>query len=137
MRQPLGGWENGLSPETINNFRQNSPELVIRDAKEMLGLDDDQCNVLKNILLARGINKWLKARLDIIKLKNDIKDEIVELQKIYQKWNPAHKQTMRILTRVRSDIRAICHQNRWVEWANIASAEKARKRGFIIRGKRS
>jgi len=97
MRRKLGGWEDGLTPKTINNFRQNSPELIIRDAKNFLGLNDKQCEILKNILLARGVNKWLKARRDIIKFKNEIKQEIIELQSSYQKWNPVHKSTLKLM----------------------------------------
>lgn len=127
MRKPLGGWENGLTPETINNFRQNSPELVIRDAKRMLKLTDDEGEILRQILLARGINKWLKARRDIIKLKDEIKIEIKKLQQTYEKWNPEHKTRLKMLNYFRQRLRKICHQPRWVEWPQIASAEKAEK----------
>ncbi len=76
MHSELGGWEYNLSPDTIYSFRQNSPELIIRDAKRMLHLNDDQLEILRRILLARGVNKWFKARRYIIKLKHAIKKQI-------------------------------------------------------------
>lgn len=133
MRKPQGGWEEGLAPETINNFRQNSPELVIRDAKRMLGLNDKQCEILRQILLARGINKWLKARRDIIAFKHEIKEEIKELQFRYEKWNPVHKATLKLMNKYRQRLRKICHQERWVEWPNIANPSKAEKQ-LTIKG---
>ena len=133
MRLTLGGWEYGLTPETINNFRQNSPELVVRDAQVLLRLDQKQCEILRQILLARGVNKWLKARRDIIKLKNETRDEIKTFMKVYRKWNPEHKVKMKLLTTYLGKIRKICHQKRWVEWPKIADAAKAEKE-IIIRG---
>lgn len=127
MRTERGGWENGLSPETINNFRQNSPELVIRDARDILGLNDDQCETLRKILMARGINKWLKARRDIIRLKHDVKADIVKLHSNYRKWCPEDRASIKLLNSFRERLRRICHQPRWVEWPNIASAAKAEK----------
>ena len=133
MRGLQGGWEKGLSPETINGFRQNSPELVIRDAKNFLNLDDGQCEVLRKIMLARGINKWLKARRDIIAFKHEIKAEIIELHQVYEKWNPVHKAVLKVLNKHRHRLRKICHQERWVEWPPIADASKATKK-LVIKG---
>ena len=124
MRSKLGGWEMGLTPETINNFRQNTPELVIRDAKRMLNLNDNQCETLKQILLARGINKWLKARRDIIALKNDIKIEIKKIQENYDRKKDKTK--LKLLEDFRAKLRRICHQERWVEWSADANPRKAK-----------
>ena len=125
MREIMGGWEHGLSPETINNFRQNTPELVIRDARRLLDLDDNDCQVLRQILLARGINKWLKARRDIIRLKEKYKTRIKELALSYRKYRPEDKIAMRLLQEFRACLRKICHSPRWVEWPEIADASKA------------
>jgi len=133
MRLMLGGWEHGLTPETINNFRQNSPELIIRDAQILLRLNQEECETLRKILLARGVNKWLKARRDIIKLKNDTRDEIKDLMKIYEKWNPVHKTKIKMLTNFLGKVRSICHQKRWVEWPPVADAAKAEKK-IVTRG---
>ena len=128
MRTAEGGWENGLNPETINNFRQNTPELVIRDARRMLSLNEEQCQILRDILLARGINKWLKARRDIIRYKEKVKESIKYIQSTYKKGDVAQKATLQVLNLVRRDLRIICHQSRWVIWPEIATASKAEKR---------
>jgi len=134
MREPFGGWERGLSPASINNFRQNSPELVVDDARRMLGLDPEQCATLRQILLARGINKWLKARRDIIRLKHDVKGQIKVLLADYQRWNPAHKAMLKALMFWRERLRAICHQPRWVEWPRLRTASKCDGR-FVVKSK--
>ena len=128
MRTAEGGWENGLNPSTINNFRQNTPELVIRDARRMLSLNEEQCQILRDILLARGINKWLKARRDIIRYKEKVKESIKYIQSTYKKGDVAQKATLQVLNLVRRDLRIICHQSRWVIWPEIATASKAEKR---------
>lgn len=127
MHSELGGWEYGLSPDTIYSFRQNSPELIIRDAKRMLHLDDEQLEVLRRILLARGVNKWFKARRDIIKLKHALKMRIREVLSRYKKWNPVHKIELALLNYFYARLESICHQPRWVEWPPIADSREAEK----------
>lgn len=133
MHSELGGWEYGLSPDTIYSFRQNSPELIIRDAKRMLRLDDDQLEILRRILLARGVNKWFKARRDIIKLKHDIKKQIREVLGRYKKRNPVHKTEFELLNSFYERLESICHQPRWVEWPRIADPREAEK-DLIVKG---
>ena len=133
MRHELGGWERGLSPETINCFRQNSPELIIRDARRMLNLDEEQCEVLRKILLARGVNKWFKARRDIIKLQHQLKERIIALNNNYQKSNPVHKTSITLLNEFRESLRDICHQPRWVEWPKVADLREAEKK-IVVKG---
>ena len=132
MRERLGGWEHGLSPETINNFRQNTPELIIRDARRLLGLSEDQCGILRDILLARGVNKWLRVRRMLIRYKHKLKAEIKVILANYRR-HPAQKAALATLNRIRGDLRAMCHSERWVEWPQVASAEKAEPR-IVIRG---
>jgi len=125
-----------VSPRTIWNFRQNNPELVIQDAKDYLGLSDEQCKVLRLILLARGVNKWLKVRRDLIAYKTLIKLRIRELNKevpelrermklfprgtpennkAYTEWR-VKRQELKTLTEVRGVLRSLCHSDRFVEW---------------------
>jgi hypothetical protein len=133
IRNTLGGWERGLSPQTINSFRQNSPELIVRDARRMLNLNDEQCEILRQILLARGVNKWFKARRDIIKLQHELKKQIKEFQKKYHKWDPVHKASLKLLNDFRERLREICHQPRWVEWPKIADPREAEKE-IVVKG---
>ena len=69
------------NPRNIWNFRQNHPELVIRDCKEH-GLTNDQLRIVRQSMLVRGINKWLKVRRDLIAHKKQIKHEIKALNAI-------------------------------------------------------
>lgn len=133
-RHPLGGWQLGLSPKTVNNFRQNTPELIIRDAKRMLHLTDAQCETLQQILLARGVNKWFKARRDIIGLKHAIRIIIHMRSADYNKRNPEHKAAMRWLTTFQGMLGEICKQPRWVEWPDIADPGKAERR-LVVKGR--
>jgi hypothetical protein len=133
MHSELGGWEYGLSPDTIYSFRQNSPELIVRDAKRMLHLDDDQLEILRRILLARGVNKWFKARRDIIKSKLEIKKRIRAVLGRYKKWNPVHKIELALLNDFYGQLESICHQPRWVEWPRIADPREAEKM-LVVKG---
>ena len=64
-----------LSPSNIWNYRQNHPELVIKDCKEH-GFTEEQLEIVRKSMLCRGINKWLKVRRDLIAYKKLVKHEI-------------------------------------------------------------
>ena len=137
MRNKFGGWEYGLSPDTINNFRQNCPELVIHDARRMLLLSDNQLELLRKILLARGVNKWLKARRDIITLKHETKTLIKKLSKEYNRDDPTHRECMKLLVYMRTQLREICHQERWVEWPKTVCTPSRAYKQLVIKGKKA
>ena len=113
-----------VSKENIWNFRQNNPELVIQDAKEFLCLDDEQCQVLRDIMLARGINKWLKVRRDLIAYKKQIKHRIRELNELIPqlkrqaKWGEyrVERQELKTLMVVRGNLKSLCMTDRWQIW---------------------
>jgi hypothetical protein len=65
------------SPENIWLYRQNDPKLVVRDLKEVYPDIDE--TVVERSLMARGINKWLKVRRDLIAHKKSLKNEIKAL----------------------------------------------------------
>ena len=92
-----------LTPKTINNERQNHPELVVQDARELLGLDDGQCDVLRMILLRRGVNKWLYARRRFIRLKHWMKPKVMTATR--KDFQHAYEEMVHI-----------CTMPRWVEW---------------------
>ena len=62
---------------TIWNCKQNHPELVIEDCKKY-GFTE---SVVRQSMLARGINKWLKVRRDLIAYKKLVKHDIRDLLK--------------------------------------------------------
>jgi len=92
-----------LTPKTINNERQNHPELVVQDARELLGLDDGRCDVLRMILLRRGVNKWLYARRRFIRLKHRMKAQLATATR--KDFQHAYEEMVHI-----------CTLPRWVEW---------------------
>ena len=63
------------NPGNIWNYRQNHPELVINDCK-YYGFTDGQASIVRQSLLVRGVNKWLKVRRDLIAYKLQIRSEI-------------------------------------------------------------
>ena len=62
-----------LTPRTIWNCRQNHPELIVRDISDLLGLNSEEEELIRQILLMRGVNKWFFARRLLIDLKHQIK----------------------------------------------------------------
>ena len=110
-----------LSPETIWMFKQNRPSLVVRDVCS-LPVEKIVPTEVENILLKRGVNKWLRNRREIIKLKNRMKNDITgtlaEMRAARQEKNWHHHQYLRgqlkILMRVREELRTICKSERWV-----------------------
>ena len=78
-----------VSPENIFNYKQNHPELVIKDLKEF-NIPESIQSIVRQSMLCRGINKWLKVRRDLIAYKKQIKHII----KDYQKSIPLLKKLM-------------------------------------------
>jgi len=66
------------TPSNIWNFRQNHPELIIKDCEDC-GFTDEQIRIIRQSMLVRGINKWLKVRRDLIAYKKQIKHGIKAL----------------------------------------------------------
>lgn len=94
---------------TIWNFAQNKPSLVVRDI--ITKYPDVDPNFIYEVLLKRGIFKWLSVRRNLIKLKNEWKDEIRDLN--YKK-TPEEKGYYKALIKCRRRIRQLCHSDRWV-----------------------
>lgn len=114
-----------INEETIWNFRQNHPELIIRDAQAELGLNADQANKLRDILMRRGVNKWLFVRRLLISLKDMWKREILKTEQdlIDTKTNTKDghqvgrlRGRIKTLTECRQQVRALCHSSRLIEW---------------------
>ena len=69
------------SKSNIWQYEQNNPNLVIADIKSVYPDIDE--TVVERSLMARGVNKWLKVRRDLIahkkKLKNRIKQILLKI----------------------------------------------------------
>jgi len=108
-----------VSKETIWNFSQNKPTLVVKDICEKYPEVDPE--FVYEVLLKRGIFKWLAVRRDLIKLKNIWRDEITKLNNILyeaKKNNESYKCNKEkgaivMLTKCRQSVRKLCHSNRW------------------------
>jgi hypothetical protein len=136
-----------VSPRTIWNFQQNNPELVIKDAKEYLGLNEEQCELLRTIMLARGVNKWLKVRRDLIAYKKQLKHELKNVGKQanelkqYMKENGFNekihhqyivsKELHKKLCQIRGDLKALCMTDRWQIWPKSTSSKVLKQMNSI------
>jgi hypothetical protein len=69
-----------VSPDNIWNYKQNHPELVIYDLKLTGKFTDEQLDLVRKSMLARGVNKWLKVRRDLISYKKALQKEITRIQ---------------------------------------------------------
>ena len=110
-----------VNEKTINNIKQNKIRYLVKDFAE-LGIPED---TTREILLKRGINKWLANRLAIIYLKDELKVEVkrvLNLMTFYNKQGSASKShpiyrklvgELRVLAEVKEKIRKICHSSRW------------------------
>jgi hypothetical protein len=123
------------SPSNIWNFRQNNPELVVKDLGRIFGLDSEQREAVRKVLLARGVNKWLKVRRDLIAYKHQLKPQIkyiaeerakLKQEGLYQKAS-ALKEVQKILEKIRGDLRALCHSDRYIEWPQSTSRKTLRQ----------
>lgn len=96
------------SKQNIWNFAQNKPSLVVSDiCKQYPDVDP---KFVYEVLLKRGIFKWLAVRRDLIKLKNIWRTKVTELNR-----KKTHKEVgyLKALEDCRKDIRGLCHSERW------------------------
>lgn len=109
--------EQECTPENIWNYRQNKPSRICR-ALEQYGVP---ASISARILMAHGVYKWLAARRDLIRLKNVWRDDLTALYRAIEagdikRGSKEHNIAVgRIqeLERCRSEVRTICHSERW------------------------
>ena len=131
------------TPRNIWNFKQNHPELVIKDLIA-LGFNEKTILTVRMSMLARGINKWLKVRRDLIAYKKQIRNELKVLSATIPqlkatmtiKWvnfdnatnyqvHEYHKareqyivarELLKYQQRIRGDLKKLCMTDRWQLW---------------------
>lgn len=96
------------TPETINTFRQNKPSLIVDDICYLY--PNVERSVVYEILLRRGVFKWFAARRDLIRLKENLKNQIKRLN---GKKTLEQKGEWKTLVKCRESLRKIFHSNRW------------------------
>lgn len=96
------------SKKTIWNFAQNKPTLVVQDiVKEYPDIDPE---FIYEVLLKRGVFKWLAVRRDLIKLKDIWREEVRNLNR---KKTKEEKGYYKALLMCRAQIRTLCHSERF------------------------
>ena len=111
------GYEHMLTPRGINGIRQNKPVLIARDL-ERLGVP---FGVSMDILLARGVFKWLAVRRDLIRLKNSwrarVRGTLASLRAAKRSGCAYQvgylRGYLRALEECRAEVRSLCHSDRW------------------------
>jgi len=108
-----------VNEKTINNFKQNKIKYLVKDFAEY-GVSEE---ATREILLKRGINKWLANRMAIINLKDELLQVIRENLGLMQmvaivegKDSLKYKEVLGVLkatNNIRQRIRKICHSKRW------------------------
>ena len=145
-KEQLSIWQADRA--NIWNYKQNHPELVVRDIARYFPVPIVSWfiqRLVRQSLLCRGINKWLKVRRDLIAYKKQIKHEVKDLQAQIPELKrqmteqyvadfttaTAHdvvgyfrareqylitKELLKYKERVRADLKAMCMTDRWQEW---------------------
>jgi len=122
----------GLNENTIWGMRQNHPELVVQDCKTEFGLTEAQCERLRQILMERGVNKWLLARLKFIDLKHELKDIVKKLNV----KNGHDKELRMTVLKTYERLQNICKMPRWVEWGKYPHKNmKNNEKEIIVKGR--
>jgi len=96
------------TPKNIWNFAQNKPTLIVRDITERYPEVDPM--FVYEVLLKRGVFKWLSVRRDLIKLKNTWQSQVAELNR---KKTKEEKGFYKALIMCRKQVRDLCHSERF------------------------
>lgn len=131
------------TPDNIEQQRQNRPSLVVRD---IVAFWDIPAHFIYDVLLRRGVFKWLSVRRDLIKLKDDWRDRVSMCYLILSMYNNAKREddptalpdTLTFfgnrshdwwkgytycLEERRREVRDLCHSPRWVAPDNDRHAQ--------------
>jgi hypothetical protein len=107
-----------LTPKNIWNERQNKPSLIVKDIKNIYPDIDEY--IIYEILLRRGVFKWLAVRRELIILKNEWKETIKSLNR---KKTDKEKGYLKAMENCRKQVRLLCHSERW-QYPNFDSGSK-------------
>jgi hypothetical protein len=106
-------YQDQLTPQQIWNIAQNKPSLIADDL-ETYGVPRA---VTHNILLARGVYKWLAVRRQLITLKDVWGTRLTQSYTSRKGLPPlprAYQQGYaKALEECRAEVRALCHSSRW------------------------
>lgn len=121
-----------INEKTIWCSKQNHPELVVQDCRKEFGLDVKQCEKLRFILMNRGVNKWLYARIRFISLKHDVKKMMKSAVSVYSHNHPLVKD----IKQIQETMQNIAKMPRWVEWGTHRHKHmKKNQEAIVVKGK--
>ncbi len=148
-----------LSPSTIAAEKQNKPSLIVKDLAPLVATLADSPGGAEDrvyeVLLRRGVFKWMAVRRDLIRLKDFLKEDITtsiafqhELQnkrREVRQFDPTnHRKRRRLALKIaeergyrkgiefaRALIRSLCRSPRWQAPDNDRGAQQflARRSG--------
>jgi len=124
----LQEYRDQLDPSGIWSIAQNKPTLIASDL-EPLGIPRE---ITYSILLGRGVFKWLAVRRDLIGLKDSWKSRVTATIAVIRKakqagdWQQLMYQRgyLRAYEEARSDIRDLCHSERFRVQDNDSAAQR-------------
>lgn len=122
---------NGIDPHNIQSYRQNIPELIVRDCIREFNLDDKQAERLRIILLARGVNKWFYVRREFVRLRHQVKEMLESSEYPYNK-----REVHRVIEKIYVRMQNIAKLPRWIWWPiTITHKWKKIEEKIIIKGR--
>lgn len=122
---------NYLNERTIQSFRQNIPELIVRDCIKEFNLDDEQAEKLRVILMARGVNKWMFIRREFLRLKHQVKEMLKNKEGMY-----GERRIHRMIERIYVKMQNMAKTPRWVEWPSTVTHKWSRiEKDIKIKGR--
>jgi len=97
-----------INEKNIWHFAQNKPSLIVNDiCKKYPNVEQD---FIYEVLLKRGVFKWLSVRRKLIKLKDKWK---VEVRNLNRKKTEKEKGYSTALEKCRAEVRKLCHSERF------------------------
>lgn len=122
---------HSIDHHNIQSCRQNIPELIVRDCIREFDFDEEKAERLRNILLARGVNKWFFARREFIRLKHQVKDMLKSNEYPYDNID-----VHRVVEKIYVSMQNITKLPRWIWWPiTITHKWKRIENKIIIRGR--
>jgi len=113
------------------NKAQNRPIFIARDFQERYGIPIEETF---EILLNRGVFKWLAVRRKLFKLKNRWRDRLTKLYRqveTIKRGTPEHRELVgriKALEECRKEIWALCHSSRFQAPDNDRHAQEFLRR---------
>lgn len=102
-----------ITKKNIWHYKQNKPTFIVKDIKEKYPQISE--DFIYEVLLKRGVFKWLNVRRELIKLKIIWKKELTLLMSKQSKKKEFKRSgKIIILNKCKEEIKKLCHSERFV-----------------------